>query len=152
VATVEPNVVLEKTPTEAQVSGGLTWNPQPASPAVNVSEQQWDRVYRHVGRIKRPTARWENFAWAMVGLFVAAVVAFIAWLFRPETARKDTVPEAAAYIALAVFAIVLVVLAAMAQKGQVDQLERDKSDVMEEMCDLHMPLSELTKEGDELVR
>lgn len=107
-----------------------------------MSEQQWDRLYRKVERIKQPSRRWENLAWASVGLLVTAAFGLAAWwLGNDEAGRAGDSWQGWIYGFGTFLALVLLSLSVMAQRGQTDQLSRDKNDALEEMCDFHTPAS-----------
>lgn len=126
-------------------SGGVIFTDDPPKPGIPLmSEQQWDRIYRHVVRIKQPTHRWENFAWSMLALAVSSALALGSWWQTNQS--LDSTAQAAAewqgwlYGFGVVSGVVLMVVAIAAHKGRVNQLTRDKEDVLEEMREFHMPL------------
>lgn len=123
-------------------SGGVVATPEEPKPGIPVmSEQQWDRIYRKVRRIKQPTHRWENLAWASVGLLVTTGFGLAAWWFGNDEAGRAAVAwQGWIYGAGVAMSVVVLGLSLAAQQGRVDQLARDKDDALEEMRDFHTPL------------
>lgn len=120
--------------------GGAKIEGSPPGKGMGMSEEVWDRLYRHVARIHRP-ARWhENLMWTAVGIFAAAALgAATYWDFKPEGGPAGG--QFWAFLAVAVVAAVVAGLAGGFHLGAVDQLVRDKEDVLEEMRDISMPIS-----------
>lgn len=126
-------------------SGGFTVTEAEPGEGFGMAEHDWDRLYRHVSRIKQPP-RWpENLMWSAIAIAAGAAFSFLAWLqgvgSLPPASQAAVSWQGWLFGATAVASLLIAAICAAFMKGSADQLIRDKDDVLEDMKELHVPRS-----------
>jgi hypothetical protein len=133
-------------PSSVFTTGGITVAPTQPAEAFGMAESDWDRLYRHVHRI-RQRRRWpENLMWACIAILAGAVFALIGWFITYSTLtiqdRDGVVWEGWVLLVVAVSAGIAAAVCAAFLWSSTNEFARDKQDILEDMREIHPPRSE----------
>jgi len=127
------------------VSGGVTVVPAEPEEGFGMAESDWDRLYRHVSRIRERKTWPENLLWAALAISVGAASSWLGWLDAngtlPAAAQAAVEWEGWVFGAVAVTATLVTALCFIFTRHATNQLERDKDDILEDIREIHPPRS-----------
>lgn len=130
-------------------TGGTIVKPADPTEGFAVGEKEWDRLYRHVDRIKGKRSWPQNLLFVAIGSALAAAVPMGGWVLQSPTSQAANASQGWLYGAVVAASILIAILCFLFMQGDADALERSKLDVLEEMRDLHMPLSARTDSDED---